>query len=178
MGIFSDSFCRLHRYGCWWWQVFMSESLNNWFNWFTQESWFIQKLNTTIVCCLETQYSLKNKGASRCLRRTFLSKWFHKEPLTSEEPFCFTKGCLWRKMVISDYKKVRKKWFFKEPLTEWFFVEPKMVLLWHCLKNLLKHLYFDPASALFLLAEQKKFKDVVTLLAKTLSIHFYIIYCQ
>ncbi len=31
----------------------------------------------------------------------------------------------------SDYKKVRKRWFFKEPMTEWFFVEPKMVLLWH-----------------------------------------------
>ncbi len=23
------------------------------------------------------------------------------------------------------------RWFFKELLTEWFFVEPKMVLLWH-----------------------------------------------
>ncbi len=21
--------------------------------------------------------------------------------------------------------------FFKEPLTEWFFVEPKMIILWH-----------------------------------------------
>ncbi len=31
----------------------------------------------------------------------------------------------------SDYKKVRKRWFFKEPLTECFFVEPKMVILWH-----------------------------------------------
>ncbi len=31
-------------------------------------------------------YTLRNKGASRCHRRTFLSKWFHKEPLTSEEP--------------------------------------------------------------------------------------------
>ncbi len=40
-------------------------------------------------------YTLKNKGASRCHRRTFLSKWFHKELLTSEEPFCFTKGSLW-----------------------------------------------------------------------------------
>ncbi len=30
----------------------------------------------------------------------------------------------------SDYKKV-KRCFFKEPLTEWFFVEPKMVLIWH-----------------------------------------------
>jgi len=27
----------------------------------------------------------------------------------------------------SDDKKVRKRWFFKEILTEWFFVEPKMV---------------------------------------------------
>ncbi len=44
----------------------------------------------------------------------------------------------------SDYKKVRNRWFFKEPLTEWFFVEPKMVLLWHRLKGLLKHLYFQP----------------------------------
>ncbi len=31
-------------------------------------------------------FTLKNKGASRCHRRTFLSKWFHKEPLTSEKP--------------------------------------------------------------------------------------------
>ncbi len=37
-----------------------------------------------------------------------------------------------------DYKKVRKRLVFKEPLTEWFFVKPKMVLLWHRLKNLLK----------------------------------------
>ncbi len=43
-------------------------------------------------------YTLKNKGASRCHRRTFLSKWFHKEPLTSEEHFCFTKDSLWRKI--------------------------------------------------------------------------------
>ncbi len=77
-----------------------------------------------------------------CHRRTFLSKWFHKDPLTSEEPFCFTKGSLWWKEGSSDYKKLRKRWFFKEPLTEWFFVEPKMVLLWHHLKNFLKHLYF------------------------------------
>ncbi len=25
------------------------------------------------------------------------------------------------KEVSSDYKKERKRWFFKEPLTEWFF---------------------------------------------------------
>ncbi len=29
--------------------------------------------------------------------------------------------------------------FIKEPLTEWFFVEPKMLLQWHCLK----HHYFE-----------------------------------
>ncbi len=26
---------------------------------------------------------------------------------------------------FSDYKKIRKRWFFKESLTEWFYVEPK-----------------------------------------------------
>ncbi len=64
--------------------------------------------------CVNT---LKNKGASRCHRRIFLSNWFHKEPLTSEESFYFTKASLWRK-GSSDYKKLRKRWFFKEPLTE------------------------------------------------------------
>ncbi len=44
---------------------------------------------------VEAPYTLKNKGASRCHRKTFLSKWFHKEPLTSEEPLCFTKDYLW-----------------------------------------------------------------------------------
>ncbi len=54
-----------------------------------------------LVCC----YTLKNKGASRCHRITFLSKWFHKEPLTSEETFCFTKGSLWRKKVLQIIKR-------------------------------------------------------------------------
>ncbi len=31
---------------------------------------------------------------------------------------------------------------FKETLTEWFFVEPKTVLLWHRLKNLLSTFIF------------------------------------
>ncbi len=30
-----------------------------------------------------------------------------------------------------DYKKIRKRWFFKEPLPECFFVETKMVILWY-----------------------------------------------
>ncbi len=82
-------------------------------------------------------YTLKNKGASRCHRITFLSKLFHKDPLT----FLFHKRFFVVKEGSSDYEKVRKRCFFKEPLTEWFFVEPKTVLLWHYLKNLLKHLY-------------------------------------
>ncbi len=41
----------------------------------------------------------------------------------------------------SDYKKVRKRQFFKEPLTEWFFVESKMVLPWHRSEEPFKHLY-------------------------------------
>ncbi len=42
----------------------------------------------------------------------------------------------------SDYKKVRKREFFKEPLTEGFFVEPKMVLLRHRCEEPFKHFYF------------------------------------
>ncbi len=49
-------------------------------------------------------HTLKNKGASRCHRRTFWSKWFHKEALTSEEPFCFTKASLWQKKVLQIIK--------------------------------------------------------------------------
>ncbi len=43
---------------------------------------------------------------------------------------------------FSDYKNVRKRWFFKEPLTEWFFVGPKKVLLWHRSEEPFMHLYF------------------------------------
>ncbi len=63
-------------------------------------------------------YTLKNKGASRCNRITFLSKWFHKEPLTSEEHLCL------KKKVLCGERR-----FLKEPLTECFFVEPKISTL-------------------------------------------------
>ncbi len=46
------------------------------------------------------------------------------------------------KECSSDYKKLRKIWFFKEPLTEWFFVEPKIVLLWHCCEEPLSTFIF------------------------------------
>ncbi len=46
------------------------------------------------------------------------------------------------KEVSSDYKKVRKRLFFKEPLTEWFFVETEIILIWHCCEESFKHLYF------------------------------------
>ncbi len=42
----------------------------------------------------------------------------------------------------SDYKKLRKRRFFKERLTEWFIVESKMDLLWHRCEEPFKHLYF------------------------------------
>ncbi len=61
--------------------------------------------------------TLKNKGASGCHIRPFLSTWVHKEPLTSEETFCFTKGYLWLKKVLQIIKKARKIWFFNEHLT-------------------------------------------------------------
>ncbi len=66
-------------------------------------------------CIQDLVNTLKNKGASRCHRITFLSKLFHKEPFRT---ICFTKGYLWWKEGSTDYKKVRKRWFFKEPLTE------------------------------------------------------------
>ncbi len=59
----------------------------------------------------------------------FLSKWFNKKALPSEEPFCFTKRLFVVKEGYSDYKKVRKRWIFKEPLSDRFIVETKMVLL-------------------------------------------------
>ncbi len=43
--------------------------------------------------------------------------------------FLFHKKLFVVKEGSSDYKTVRKRWFFNEPLTEWFFVEPKMVIL-------------------------------------------------
>ncbi len=89
---------------------------------------------------IQKEFTLKNKGASRCHRIFFLYKWFHKEPLTSEEPY--NKRFFVAKEDSSDYKKVRMRWFFKEPLTEWFFVEPKMVLYGIAMKNVLKHFCF------------------------------------
>ncbi len=38
-------------------------------------------------------------------RITVLSEWFHKEPLTSEESFCFIKGSLWAKKVLQIIKR-------------------------------------------------------------------------
>ncbi len=96
---------------------------------------------TTTAAAATMLYTLKNKAASWCHRRTFLSKWFNKEPLTSEEPFCFTKASLWWKKVLQNIKRCS--------LTEWFFVEPKLVLLWHRCEPF-KHLYFcectDPST--------------------------------
>ncbi len=73
-----------------------------------------------------------------------------------EEPFCLNGFIrtfdIWRTFLFhkrffvakegsSDYKKVRKRWFFKEPLTEMVLCGTKMVL-WHRCEEPLKHLYF------------------------------------
>ncbi len=92
-----------------------------------QVSWFeeIPLINdTNKVHVYFAPCTLKNKGTSRCLRRTFLCRWFHKEPLTSEEAFCFTKGALWWKKVIQIIRK------------------QEMVFYGIAKNNLLKHLYF------------------------------------
>ncbi len=64
----------------------------------------------------------------------FLSKWFHIEPLTSE-----------------DYKKVRKRWFFKEPLTEYFFVEPKRFFYDIAVKSLLSTFIFKSVVVYYII---------------------------
>ncbi len=48
---------------------------------------------------------LKIKVLHNAIGEHFLSKWFHKGPLTSEEPFCFTNGSLWRKRVLQIIKR-------------------------------------------------------------------------
>ncbi len=50
---------------------------------------------------ISLDYTLKNKDA---IEEPFLSKWYHEEPLTSEEPFCFTKASLWQKKVLQIIK--------------------------------------------------------------------------
>ncbi len=55
--------------------------------------------------CYKCLYTLKNKVFYGATEEPFLSKWFHKEPLTSEEPFCFTKASLWWKKVLQIIKK-------------------------------------------------------------------------
>ncbi len=75
-------------------------------------------------------------------RNIFLSKWFHKEPLTSEKPFLFHKRFSVVKEGSSDYKKLRKRWFFKEPLTDGPLWNQKWFFYGIAVKNLLKHLHF------------------------------------
>ncbi len=73
------------------------------------QSWQENKMRSVFyVHACYGSYTLKNKAASqRCHRRSFFSKWFHKEPLTS---FCFFVA----KEGSSDYKKVKRRCFFKE----------------------------------------------------------------
>ncbi len=60
-------------------------------------------LNTSLT---PPQFTLlKIKVLHDAIEEPCLSKWFHKEPSTSEEPFCFTKGSLWWKKVLQIIKR-------------------------------------------------------------------------
>jgi len=48
--------------------------------------------------------------------------WFYEEPSSTEEPLFFFWG-----IFIGTLKNYLRKWFFKEPWFERFFVEPEMV---------------------------------------------------
>ncbi len=65
----------------------------------------IHPLIRTVRHVTEFTTLLKIKVLHDAIEEPFLSKWFHKEPLTSEEPFCFTKGSLWRKKVLQIIKR-------------------------------------------------------------------------
>ncbi len=62
--------------------------------------------------------------------------WFHEQPLTSMEPYYWTKGSLWWKkkvlLIITFLFTSIKKKLFLELFTKG---KPKMVLLWHRCEN-------------------------------------------
>ncbi len=68
--------------------------------------------------------------------------------------FLFHKKLFVAKEGSSDYKKVRKRWFFKEPLTDWFFVEPQMVPLWYDLNNLLSTFIFKSEVCMLIFCDK------------------------
>ncbi len=70
------------------------------FNYVAEFLYVNNTMQKSIKMCLLSKYfyiyTLKNKGTSQCHRIThFFLKWFHKEHLTSEEPFSLSKGSLW-----------------------------------------------------------------------------------
>ncbi len=78
-------------------------------------------------------YTLKHKGATRCHIEEDLCLNGSLKNLKHLKKLGFTQGSLGKK-VLQIITKVR---FFKDPLTECFFVEPNMVLLCIGVKNLL-----------------------------------------
>ncbi len=59
----------------------------------------------TVMKTLKNQKLLKIKVLDNAIEEPFLFKWFPKEPLRSKEPFCFTKGSLWRKKAFQIIKR-------------------------------------------------------------------------
>ncbi len=79
---------------------------------------FGMRVRKTLLCVywllilwqlLATEMLLKIKVLHDATEEPFLSKWFHIYPLTSEEPFCFTEGSLWRKNVLQIIKRIIKR---------------------------------------------------------------------
>ncbi len=81
--------------------------------------------------------------------------WFHKEHLTSEEPFCFTKGYLCEK-VSSDYKKVRKRCFLKNLWLNGSLWNQKGSFM-ASLEEPFKHLYFKSVYFIKYLMHNRSF---------------------
>ncbi len=80
-------------------------------------------------------YTLKNKGAS--IEEPFLSKWFHEEPLI----FVSQKLICGERRFFRLYKG-KEEMFFKEPLTECFFLNQKWLFYAIAVKNLLSTFIF------------------------------------
>ncbi len=107
------------------------------------ESWGMFGLIAQPSSCL-------NKGASRCHRRTFLSKWFHKEPLTSEELFCFTKVFLWRNKVLQIIKRYERYGSLKNLWLNGSLWNQKWFFNWIAVQNFLSTFIFKRKEEMLL----------------------------
>ncbi len=93
------------------------------FGWTTDVTWTILSMSLQPFWALNMLVPLQSsllkiKELHDAIEEPFLSKWFNKEPLTSEEPFCLTKCSLWRNKVLQIIIQIwlngslwNQKWF-------------------------------------------------------------------